>query len=161
MAHHYFCGSSYSSPRISNLTFFKVSVGQCLNLVRVQHQVQGILESSEFIGPRELVDQPMLVDGSGANSYTIQTVDEATVLVLEFFHSRNIHRRDPLDLPGEGDVSRNLQVSSVCLFSLCWQLLLSKPIALVSRCRGQTTRKTFLTTKRSGLVYESSNHPGL
>lgn len=111
----------FSAPALNmthlSLFFCKISVGQCLNLVRVRHEVQGTLESADFISSWESVDQPMAVDGSGANSYAMQAIDEATVVVLEFFHSRNTRRRDPLGLSGKGDVSDNLRISSVHLLS--------------------------------------------
>ena len=76
------------------------------------------MEPANFVSPWESVDQPMVVDSDGdTNTYAIQAVDEATVVVLEFFNSRNILRRDPFSLPGKGDVSRDLRISSVCLFS--------------------------------------------
>lgn len=92
-------------------TISAVSFGQCLNLVRIQQKVQGILETGDFLSPWESVDQPMAINGS--DSYAIQAVDYATVVVLEFFHSRNTRRRNPLGLPGKGDVSDNLRISSV------------------------------------------------
>jgi len=63
----------------------------------------------------------MVIEGNGANSYAMQAVDKSTVIVLEFFHSRNPRRREPLGLPGKGDVSTSLRISSVRLFplSLC------------------------------------------
>ena len=99
--------------------FWKVSFGQCLNLVRIQRKVQGVLELADLISPWESINQAMVVTGGEANSYAIQAVDEPTVVLLDFFHSRNTRRRDPLGLPGKGDTSDNLRVSTVCRFSSC------------------------------------------
>jgi len=93
-------------------TISALSFGQCLNLVRVHRNVKGVLESQEFISPWQSIDQPMVLDSNGANSCAMQALDEATVLVFEFFHSRNQRRRDPLSLPGKGDMSTSLRVSS-------------------------------------------------
>jgi len=97
-------------------TISALSFGQCLNLVRIHRNVKGVLESQEFVSPWESIDQPMVLDSNGANSCAMQAVDEATVIVLELFHSRKTRRRDPLDLPGKGDVSTHLRISSVGLF---------------------------------------------
>lgn len=93
-------------------TISAVSVGKCLNLIRINREVQGILEVQSLISSWESVNQAMVLDGSGANSCAMQAVDEATVVVLEFFHSKNTRRRDPLGLPGKRDISTNLSTSS-------------------------------------------------
>ena len=91
-----------------------------MNLVRFRRNVKGVLESQEFVSPWQSVDQPMVLDGNGASSCALQALDVATVLVLEFFYSRNTRRRDPLSLPGKGDVSTRLRISSVSLFPLSY-----------------------------------------
>ncbi|EDR12193.1 uncharacterized protein LACBIDRAFT_323284 [Laccaria bicolor S238N-H82] len=90
-----------------------VSVGKCLNLVRIHREVQGILEVQSFISSWDSVNEAMVLDTSGANSCVMQAVDEATVVVLELFHTKNTHRRNPLSLPAKQDVSSNLWITSI------------------------------------------------
>lgn len=94
------------------ITISAVSVGKCLNLVRIHREVQGILEVQSFISSWDSVNEAMVLDTSGANSCVMQAVDEATVVVLELFHTKNTHRRNPLSLPAKQDVSSNLWITS-------------------------------------------------
>lgn len=70
------------------ITISAVSVGKCLNLVRIHREVQGILEVQSFISSWDSVNEAMVLDTSGANSCVMQAVDEATVVVLELFHTK-------------------------------------------------------------------------
>jgi hypothetical protein len=94
----------------------KMSVGECINLIRVNREVNGLLDIENFISQGE--NQAMVVSESGMDSYAIPATDQPSVLTFEFFHSKNPHKRDPLLLPECGDVSSDLRIVSVCYLQL-------------------------------------------
>lgn len=58
----------------------------------------------------------MTLSSSGMDSYAIQAIDEPAVVVLKFFHSKDIDQHDPRRLPSQQDLSTNLRINSVCSF---------------------------------------------
>lgn len=93
-----------------------MSVGECINLIRVNRMVNGLLDIQDFISQLVSKDQAMVVNESGMDSYAMPAIDQPTLLTFEFFHSRITHKHDPLMLPEDGDFSSDLRVISVRSF---------------------------------------------
>jgi hypothetical protein len=79
----------------------------------LNHFVNGLLNTLDFISRWDSKDQAMTVIESGMNSYALPATDQPTVLIFEFFHSKNKRRREPLTLPERGDLNSNLRIASV------------------------------------------------
>ncbi|KAF9559785.1 hypothetical protein CPC08DRAFT_637306 [Agrocybe pediades] len=93
-----------------------VSLGQCLNLIRIQRKVRGALEAQDLTSSWEAVGQVMTLDASAsANSHPMHAVsDTATVLVLEFYHAKSNNTvTDPLRLAGKEEFASNLTTCSI------------------------------------------------
>jgi hypothetical protein len=80
--------------------------------------VGGALESQDFISTWNTIDKAMVIDTNGTNSLAMPATDEPSVLVFEFFHSRNTRRRDAFALPGKGKISTNFRITSVFFFPI-------------------------------------------
>ncbi|KAF4613110.1 hypothetical protein D9613_011187 [Agrocybe pediades] len=96
-------------------TISAVSLGQCLNLIRIQRKVRGALEAQDLTSSWEAVGQVMTLDASAsANSHPMHAVsDTATVLVLEFYHAKSNNTvTDPLRLAGKEEFASNLTICS-------------------------------------------------
>jgi hypothetical protein len=74
------------------------------------------VETEDFISTWDSIDEAMILSDSGMNSYAIPAIDEPAVVVLKFFHSKDISQHDPRRLPGQKDLSTNLRINSVCSF---------------------------------------------
>ena len=75
--------------------------------------MQGALESQDFVSTWGTEDRAMVLNGRDTNSYSLPAADEAIVILLEFFHSRNTQRKDPLGLPGRKNFSENFRITTV------------------------------------------------
>jgi hypothetical protein len=93
---------------------FQASVGPCINFIRISRDVEGLTESHDLVSKWDSADKAMMLDGNDAHSYAIPSADEPTVVMLEFFCSRNRRRNDALQLPHRGDLSSNIRITSVC-----------------------------------------------
>jgi len=95
-------------------------MGHCMNLIRIQRKVRGVLETQDLVSPWETTGVMTVESSSSANSHALHAVsDTSTVLVLEFFHAKNARAADdPLRLAGKAGFSSTLQVSTVCHFNL-------------------------------------------
>jgi len=60
----------------------------------------------------------MTVEGSDSNSLALPSTEDAYVLVVETFHSKNRVRKDPRKLPGFKELSTHLRVITVRFFPL-------------------------------------------
>jgi hypothetical protein len=67
--------------------------------------VKGVLETQSFQSTWDNKGQAMTVTDSGMKSHAIPADDGSSSLALDFFHSTNQRRRDPLVLPEKNDVS--------------------------------------------------------
>ena len=119
VAYHNFCGtqSRVSTPFLC-LNPSQVTAGSCMNLIRINRIVQGALESQDFVSTWGAEDRAMALNGRDTKSYSLPAADEAIVILLEFFHSRNTQRKDPLGLPGRKNLSENLRITTVRYISL-------------------------------------------
>jgi len=82
----------------------------------MNHVANGLLNTQDFISQWDSKDQAMtVVIESGMNSCAIPATDQPSILIFEFFHSKNKRRRDPLKLPQRGDLSSSLRIASVGL----------------------------------------------
>ena len=124
----------------------KMSVGDCINLIRVNREVNGLLDIQDFISQGE--NQAMVVNESGTDSYAIPATDQPSVLTFGFFHSKNPHKRDPLLLPECGDVSSDLRIVSVCYLQL--DIISSQLTFLFHRPGVKIVYKVYVTMKHFG-----------
>ncbi|KAF8806823.1 hypothetical protein BYT27DRAFT_7256829 [Phlegmacium glaucopus] len=91
----------------------QVSYGDWVNLIRVRRVVDGVLEMQDFISARDSIDKAMTLDGSNSDSLALLSAEDAYVLIIEVFHSKNVERRDPQKLPISKDLSTDLCVITV------------------------------------------------
>jgi hypothetical protein len=91
----------------------QVSFGECLNLIRINRIVNGVMEKQAFTGCWDSTEHPMLIHGTGMNAYAVPVNAEPSVFIFEFFHSKNKRRRDPFLLPEREDRSLNLRITTV------------------------------------------------
>lgn len=92
-------------------TISAISVMDGMNLIRVNHIINGVLSTQQFISRWDSEDQAMTVNESGMSSCAIAATDQPSVLIFEFFHSKNKLKRDPLMLSEHGLLSTNLRVA--------------------------------------------------
>lgn len=128
-----------------------MSIGECINLIRVNHIVNGLLDIQDFISNWDSKDRAMVVNESGMDSYAVPATDQPSALTFEFFHSRNPRKRDPLMLPEHGNLSSSLRVMSVCsLLSLAPLNIRSRPTFLPHRWNVKIPCKVYRIIKHFG-----------
>jgi len=92
------------------MTISAISVGECINLVRVTRMVRGVLEIQELVSSWDSINQAMAVRDSGTMSLAIQAVENPVVVVVECFHSGDKRKDDPVLLPARNDLNSKLRV---------------------------------------------------
>jgi hypothetical protein len=72
-----------------------------------------MLEQQDFVSGWDASDEVMTVDGGDSGSLALPSAEDAYVLVVEFYYSKNRARKDPRKLPKLKDLSTSLRVITV------------------------------------------------
>jgi len=85
-------------------TISAITLEGCTGYIRLDHAAKGELKTQHFLSSGDGVSPTMVVKGSAMTSYPIPEKEEPTVLVFSFVCSKDIHKRDSLQLSEVEDI---------------------------------------------------------